>query len=84
MPAVGARRDTALHDESVRRSNNIGASASTAASSFRQDAGGQQRVVQLVGVARIGPRLVAHAVDRGGVERAEVVAAADGSLARRE
>ena len=43
-------------------------------SSRGQEAGGQQRVVQLVGVARIGTRLVAHARDRVGVERAEVVA----------
>ena len=42
-------------------------------SSARQEARRHQGVVQLVGVARIGPRLVAHARDRVGVERAEIV-----------
>ena len=46
-----------------------------AASGLRQEPGGHQRVVQLVGVARIGTLLLAHALDRGGVERAEIVRA---------
>ena len=39
---------------------------------MRQESRGQQRVVQLVGVARFRTLLVAHARDRGGVERAEI------------
>jgi hypothetical protein len=39
----------------------------------RQEAGRHQGIVQLVGVARIGTRLFAHARDRVRVERAEVV-----------
>ena len=38
-----------------------------------QEAGGQQRVVQLVGVARVRTRFLAHARDRGRIERAEIV-----------
>ena len=38
-----------------------------------EKAGAEQRVVQFVGVARIRPGLVAHALDRSSVEAAEVV-----------
>ena len=37
-----------------------------------QEPGRQQRVVQFVGIARIGPHLVADALDRRCVERADV------------
>ena len=62
------------------------ASRASAASRGRlrggEEPGRHQRVVQLVGVARIGPRLRDDAVDRARVERAEL-AAARGSVARR-
>ena len=38
-----------------------------------QEAGGHQRVVQFVGVARVGTRLVTHAFDSLRVERADVL-----------
>ena len=42
-------------------------------SSVGEESRGEQRVVQLVGVARVGPGLVAHLRDRRRVERAEIV-----------
>ena len=40
---------------------------------FGEESGDQQRVVQLVGVLDLGPRLVAHPGDCVGVERTEVI-----------
>ena len=37
----------------------------------RDESESEQRVVHFVGIARLGPRLGAHALDRRGVERAE-------------
>ncbi len=43
----------------------------------------EQRIVQLVGVARLGPRLLAHARDRRGVEPAEIGGGLPASSQRR-
>ncbi len=38
----------------------------------RQNAGGQQRIVELVGIPRLRPRLGSHAFDGGGIQRPEI------------
>ena len=65
-PTLARRRSPARAISAVEP-----ARSSRAASRSRQQAERQQRVVQLVGVAHVRPRLAPHLGDRRGVERAE-------------